>query len=150
MFTTELVEVKYSPQQNVVLEDSWKKFYKMDSSPKIIKTLILDKAEYVKFLKSRTKVRTQFEAQGDSIDLSFNGSAPFEFIGTKTEFIMPSGKSYTLLEELDAPCGLTKKVDVTQSLGQDIGINTYASYFEAEKYIFEKFKEDELEFNYPC
>lgn len=134
--TSEVVEVKYSNAQNAALSYSFLDFYKLDKAPAIRKTLLLDKAEYVKFLKSRTRARTQFEAKEDVIDLSFSDKKiPFEFIGTKTEFIMPSGEICTLIEELDRPNGLTAKVTATYGT-EDV---EFDSYFRAEAYALTKY-----------
>ena len=139
MPTSELVEVKYSAEENNKLGKSFQEFYKLSSAPPIAKILIVDKAEYNKFLKSRTKIRTQFEPKEDEIDLSFeNMKVPFEFVATKTEFLMPSGKILTLYEELDAPCGLTKLVTSTFN-GETL---TFQSYFQAEGYALAKYLEE--------
>lgn len=127
----ELVEVAYDGYQNDKLADSFREFYKLADSPKIKKSLVVEKAVYNKFLKSRTKIRTQFEPQGDGIDLTFDDKKiPFEFVGTKTEFVMPSGKVMTLNEELDAPGGLTKIVKTTYGDEKQ----EFQSYFQAEVY----------------
>lgn len=140
MLSTELVEVAYSASQNRQLAESFRDFYKLDSGPKVKRTLVVDKAKYVVFVKSRTRLRTQFEASADAeIDLSFdNFSIPFEFIATKTEFILPSGKSVVLFEELDAPCGLTKLVTATYEAEK----LEFQSYFQAEGYALAKFLEE--------
>ena len=139
MPTSELVEVKYSAEENNKLGKSFQEFYKLSSAPRIAKVLIVDKAEYNKFLKSRTKIRTQFEPKEDEIDLSFeNMKVPFEFVATKTEFLMPSGKILTLYGELDAPCGLTKLVTSTFN-GETL---TFQSYFQAEGYALAKYLEE--------
>lgn len=128
----EQVEVKFDKAQNDGLSLSFKAFYKLDSAPSVTKALIVDKAVYNRFLKSRTKIRTQFEAKDSEIDLSFDaGRIPFEFIATRTEFLMPSGKVMTLFEELDAPNGLTKRVVATY--GEDV--QTFDSYFKAEAHV---------------
>lgn len=140
MLSVELVEVAYTPTQNAKLESSFRDFYTLNSAPKIKKTLIVDKAKYVAFVKSRTRLRTQFEASADAeIDLSFdNMKTPFEFVATKTAFLMPSGNTLTLYEELDAPCGLTKLVTATYK-GEKL---EFQSYFQAEGYALAKFLEE--------
>lgn len=128
----ELVEVKFDKAQNDGLSLSFKDFYRLDSAPSVTKALIVDKVAYKAFLKARTKARTQFEAKDAEIDLSFDaGRIPFEFVATKTEFLMPSGKVMTLFEELDAPNGLTKSVEA--SYGSDK--ETFDSYFKAEAHV---------------
>lgn len=135
----ELVEVKYSAEQNFSLADSFRNFYKLSSAPKISKSLIVNKDAYKKFIKSRTRLRTQFEAMADEIDMSFDEiKIPFEFIATKTNFVMPSDKTLTLYEELDAPCGLTKLV--TATFGDEK--LEFQSYFQAEGYALAKFLEE--------
>lgn len=141
MLSVELVEVAYTPAQNAQLEASFRDFYTLTSPPpKIKKTLIVDKAKYVAFVKSRTRLRTQFEASSDAeIDLSFdNIKTPFEFVATKTAFIMPSGNTLTLYEELDSPCGLTKLVTATYKNEK----LEFQSYFQAEGYALAKFLEE--------
>lgn len=139
---TELVDVSYSDEQNKNLSRLFRDFYKTDLDLVIKKTLIVEKAEYNKFLKSRTRQRTQFEATPSTIDLSFSDfSIPFEFVGTRTEFLSMDGRKITVFEELDAPCGLTKKIEI------DFGgfKREFQSYFQAECYVFEEFtKEKEL------
>ena len=139
MMANELVDVSYEPAQNAALAESFRGFYGLSSAPKVKKALVVDKAEYNKFLKSRTRERTQFESTPSEIDLSFNESRiPFEFIATKTEFVMPSGRIITLFEELDAPCGLTKLVTATS--GEEK--LEFQSYFQAEGYILAKYLEE--------
>jgi hypothetical protein len=135
----ELVDVAYSAIQNKSLTESFRTFYKLDSSPEIKKVLVVEKSEYNRFLKSRTKARTQFESTPSEIDLSFNERTfPFMFIATKTEFVMPSKKNVVLYEELDSPCGLTKKV--TSTYGDEK--LEFQSYFQAEGYALAKYLEE--------
>lgn len=140
MLSTELVEVAYSAEQNAQLAESFKDFYKLDSGPKVKKALVVDKAKYVAFVKSRTRLRTQFEARADAeIDLSFDSiRIPFEFVATKTDFLLPSGAKVSLYEELDAPCGLTKLVTATYGAEK----LEFQSYFQAEGYALAKFLEE--------
>lgn len=139
MTATEVVEVKYPPTENQKLEQSFKEFYNLDSAPQIRKILIVEKEEYNKFLKSRARLRTEFEPKEPEIDLSFvNSSVPFEFVATRTEFLFPSSSLYTVFEELDRPCGITKSI-LLKSKDEE---KTFESYFKAEVYILAKYLEE--------
>lgn len=139
MIDTELVDVRYDASQNANLADSFKKFYRLDSGPDIKRTLVVEKGEYNRFLKSRTRQRTQFEAAQSEIDLSFQEShIPFQFVSTKTDFIMPNGEILNLFEELDGPCGITKLVTSTYRTEK----LEFQSYFQAEGYVLAKFLEE--------
>lgn len=138
----ELVELKFEDHQNKALERSFMSFHRINSSPIIKRKLVLEKDEYYRFVKARTRQRTQFEMTPSEIDLKFDSfKTPFEWIHSITTFELPNGNFYTVFEELDAPNGMTKEVRVTQSLQQDIGCNVFRYYSEAEKFILEKFKE---------
>lgn len=134
----EQVEMKFDDKQNEELEKMFQDFYKLDSAPKIKRKLIVPKDSFKSFLKSRTKQRTQFQAREDEIDMKFSSSKiPFVFTAVHTEFIMPSGESALLFEELDAPCGLTKNVSyICGDVKKD-----FDSYFQAELEVLTKFKE---------
>jgi hypothetical protein len=131
------VEIELTNDQLTSLEASFKDFYKLGSSPKIQRKLVLEKEEYKRFLKSRTKARTRFETTPSVIDLSFDTfRTPFEFIATRTEFTLPGGKAYEVYEELHAPNGYTKTVKVTS--GEDTP-QIFPTYFQSEQYILANF-----------
>ena len=128
---TEQVEMKFNGVQNEELEVLFREFYKLTSSQKIIRKLVVPIEEYRKFVKGRAKARTQFEANTE-FNLNFDsGHPPFKFIATQTEFIMPSGKSINVYEMLTEPNGLTKDVKV--------GDQIFTSYFQAETYVLGEF-----------
>lgn len=135
----ELVELRQSASQDAGLEKCFQEFYQLEGSPRIARKFILEKAEFNRFMKARTKQRTQFEAVPDKIDLTFDSfRTPFEYVATWTEFLMPSGKSCQLYEALDAPNGLTESVSVT--FGDEK--LTFPSYFQAEGYALAKYLEE--------
>ena len=130
----ENVEMKFTQTQNAGLEESFANFYKLISFPKIKRKLIVPMEEYRAFVKSKAKVRTQFES-GKEFDLGFDSfGTPFKFIATHTEFIFPSGRTISLHETLDKPNGLTENV----SIGEPDNLN-FKFYSEAEQYVVEQF-----------
>ena len=68
----ELVELKFEDHQNKALERSFMSFYGLNTAPIIKRKLIVEKDEYYRFVKSRTRQRTQFEMAESEIDLKFD------------------------------------------------------------------------------
>lgn len=122
----EVALIRYTPDQNAALENSFAEFYKLDSSPKISKELFVERESYQTFKKARAKERETLSSYDTPINLTFDPKqVPFMIVSSVTRFQFPSGTEIILDEQLDKPNGLTKEVRYFSSNGKNMKFDVY-------------------------
>ena len=124
----EVVRVNYKVEQNQLLEREFRGFYKLGHSPRIEKSLFVEKESYRSFLGKKMRDRTIFEPAKPFSQLDFDIlKHPFRVVYSKCVFYFPSSRTITLTERLDSPNGHTASVELLDSDGKTSNFDRYIS-----------------------
>lgn len=133
----EVVLVRYTAAQNESQTAQTKAFYHLEKPLLISKDLFVTKDSYQKYLHSKLRQRTPYEADKKFSEYHVNETNfPFFVSYTKVYYKFPSGRTLTLTENLTEPNGLTKSVELTDSGGES---SNYNRFIDAEVEVIERF-----------